>query len=194
MKEELARTIRHYNQKGWSPATSTNYSFRDETEQIWVSRSGVDKQEFSAADFMTINENGEATGDYAHVRPSAETLIHTQLYALFPDIKVILHSHSAFPLVVTETLDSAISFTGYEVQKGFEGITTHDCTVDIPVFNNTQDMVEFASWLRARKSELKYHALIIRNHGTYAWGKSLFDAKRHLETLEYLCYCDYLKA
>jgi len=194
MKEELARTIRHYNQKGWSPATSTNYSFRDEMEQIWVSRSGVDKHEFSASDFMTINASGEAMGEYAHVRPSAETLIHTQLYTLFPEIKVILHSHSAYPLVVSEQLEREISFTGYEVQKGFEGVLTHDCTVTIPVFNNTQDMVEFSAWLCERRAELQHHCLIIRNHGTYAWGKSLFDAKRHLETLEYLCYCDFLKA
>lgn len=194
MKEKLAATIRQYHAKGWSPATSTNYSFKDSENQIWVSRSGVDKSEFEATDFITIDSEGIATGEYSHIKPSAETRIHTEIYRLFFDTNVILHSHSAYPLVVSEQLEREISFTGYEVQKGFEGVLTHDCTVTIPVFNNTQDMVEFSTWLSDRRSELQHHCLIIRNHGTYAWGKSLFDAKRHLETLEYLCYCNYLKA
>jgi methylthioribulose-1-phosphate dehydratase len=52
LKKELAATIRLYNSKGWSPATSTNYSFKTEQGQIWVSRSGVDKSHFSENDFI----------------------------------------------------------------------------------------------------------------------------------------------
>jgi methylthioribulose-1-phosphate dehydratase len=64
LKEQIAETIRHYNDKGWSPATSTNYSFRDEEGTIWVSRSGIDKYEFHADDFITVNSDGQATGAY----------------------------------------------------------------------------------------------------------------------------------
>jgi methylthioribulose-1-phosphate dehydratase len=56
-------------------------------------------------------------------------------------------------------------------------------------------MVEFSKWMEARKDEFQHHAFVIRNHGTYAWGKNLFEAKRHLETLEYLLEVNYkLKA
>jgi methylthioribulose-1-phosphate dehydratase len=49
--------------------------------------------------------------------------------------------------------------------------------------------------MEARKDEFQHHAFVIRNHGTYAWGKNLFEAKRHLETLEYLLEVNYkLKA
>jgi len=47
--------------------------------------------------------------------------------------------------------------------------------------------------LKDRQEELKNHCFLIRGHGTYAWGKDLSEAKRHLETLEYLCHCEYLK-
>ena len=50
--EELSIVIRNYNAKGWSPATSTNYSFKDEYNQICVSRSGVDKSQFTSNDFI----------------------------------------------------------------------------------------------------------------------------------------------
>lgn len=191
-KEQMAETIRHYNAKGWSPATSTNYSFRDEEGVIWVSRSGVDKSQFSADDFITVNEIGQAIGEYANVKPSAETLIHCVLYELFPETKVILHSHSVYPVLISVVEGDRVTFQGYEVQKGFEGEKTHESLLNIPIFANTQDMIAFSDLLRANKEKLNHYSFIMKKHGTYAWGISLFEAKRHLESLEYLCQCEWM--
>ena len=59
-KTELAAVVRAYHAKGWSPATSTNYSFRLEADPttIYVSRSGIDKSQFSAHDFMEVDLKG----------------------------------------------------------------------------------------------------------------------------------------
>lgn len=89
IKEEMAQTIRALHLKGWSPATSTNYSFREDEGQIWVSRSGVDKSNFLSTDFITVDPKGNANGEFVGVKPSAETLIHCVIYALFPETKVI---------------------------------------------------------------------------------------------------------
>lgn len=181
--------IRSYNLKGWSPATSTNYSFKDLDQNIWVSRSGVDKSEFNEDDFITVNSEGVPTGEFVQVKPSAETLIHCVIYDLFPETKVILHSHSVHPVVLSMREGKSIKFEGFEVQKGFAGCTSHEESISIPVFNNSQNMKEFAEWMKERKDELIRHCFVIRGHGTYAWGTDLFEAKRHLETLEYLCHC-----
>jgi methylthioribulose-1-phosphate dehydratase len=191
-KELLAETIRQYNLKGWSPATATNYSFQEEDGTIWVSRSGIDKSQFSANDFMTVDSNGNATGEFAHMKPSAETLIHCVIYTLFPETKVILHSHSIYPILISAVLGHQISFEGYEIQKGFDGQTTHESYIDIPIFENTQDMQTFKAHLMEGANRIQQHAFIIRKHGTYAWGKNLFEAKRHLETLDYLCQCEWM--
>jgi methylthioribulose-1-phosphate dehydratase len=191
-KELLAETIRQYNLKGWSPATATNYSFQEEDGTIWVSRSGIDKSQFSANDFMTVDSNGNATGEFAHMKPSAETLIHCVIYTLFPETKVILHSHSIYPILISAVLGHQISFEGYEIQKGFHGQTTHESYIDIPIFENTQDMQTFKAHLMEGANRIQQHAFIIRKHGTYAWGKNLFEAKRHLETLDYLCQCEWM--
>ncbi len=192
LKEQIAETIRLYNEKGWSPATSTNYSFKDDHGIIWVSRSGVDKSKFTSSDFITVNNEGIATGDFIGVKPSAETLIHCVLYELFPETKVILHSHSVYPVLISAVQSARVSFKGYEVQKGFEGQTTHEAIVQIPIFDNTQNMNDFAAVMKENKELLAHHAFIIRKHGTYAWGRNLFEAKRHLETLEYLCQCEWM--
>lgn len=194
LRKQMAFTIRSYNTKGWSPATSTNYSFRDPENDavIFVSRSGVDKSLFTENDFITVDRNGNPVGTSIGLIPSAETLIHCVIYDLFPETQVILHSHSVYPVLISQLKQDTVEFEGYEIQKGFAGQTTHDARVVIPVFDNTQDMNEFSKKLITSKRSLENHSFIMRKHGTYAWGKNLFEAKRHLETLEYLCQCTWM--
>ena len=194
LKQELAATIRAYNLKGWSPATSTNYSFRTklDTELIYVSRSGVDKSLFTDTDFIEIDRFGQAKSENNIAVPSAETLIHCVLYDLFPETGVILHSHSVYPVLISQKLQNNIHFAGYEIQKGFSGQISHATEISIPLFENTQDMITFSKVLVENKAALDNHSFIIKKHGTYAWGETLFEAKRHLETLEYLCQCEWM--
>lgn len=193
IKKQLAETIRAYHQKGWSPATSTNYSFRspEQPEIIYVSKSGIDKSQFSEYDFMTVDFNGQPTPEFADVRPSAETLIHCKLYQLFPEMMCIVHSHSVYSVLQSVKNQDSISLEGYEVLKGFEGIKTHEVSVQLPIFDNTQDMTAFSATLETEKTRLTIPAFILRKHGTYAWGRNLFEAKRHLETTEYLLEVDW---
>lgn len=188
MKAELVQTIRQYNQKGWSPATSTNYSFRDE-QGIWVTRSGIDKSQITEDDFILVNAESIPLGKYSSIKPSAETQIHCDLYKLFPETKVILHSHGKYPVLCTQKNRDFMEFSGFEIQKGFKGQFTHEQKVNIPIFENSQEMSFFSEQLSKRKLELENSCFIIKQHGTYAWGDNLFEAKRHLETLDYLCEC-----
>jgi methylthioribulose-1-phosphate dehydratase len=192
---KLADTIRTYNKRGWSPATSTNYSFREDkdAEIIYVSRSGIDKAEFEPTDFITVDLEGKTTWGMDHAKPSAETLIHCEIYALFPETTVILHSHSKYSVLISEILKQHFPIEGYEIQKGFAGQQSHETKLLIPILENSQEMLDLTTAMKARKDELLNHCFIIQKHGTYAWGKNLFEAKRHLETLEYLLEVTYLK-
>ena len=163
VKKELAEVIRAYHQKGWSPATSTNYSFRlaERPEVIIVSRSGIDKSRFSEADFMEVDLQGKALPAYEGIRPSAETLIHCKLYQLFPEMMCIVHSHSVYSVLQSMKHSQSVELSGYEVLKGFEGIKTHEITVQVPVFDNTQDMPAFAAVLDREKNRLTVPVFIM---------------------------------
>ena len=195
MKEELAATIKAYHHKGWSPATSTNYSFKEgpEATEINVSRSGIDKANFHAEDFILVDTKGKPTAANPDAVPSAETLIHCVIYELFPETQVILHSHSIYSALLSQAYDNQVEFEGYEIQKGFAGQTSQETKVSIPIFENSQDMLFFDKILKEKKNELLNHSFIIKKHGTYAWGKNLFEAKRHLETIEYLTQCKWME-
>jgi methylthioribulose-1-phosphate dehydratase len=188
LKESLKKTILAYHLKGWSPATSTNYSFRKDMwdKEIFVSRSGVDKSEFTVDDFICVDFDGTPTKEYYNTKPSAETLIHCVLYQLFPQTQVVLHSHSQYAVLNSQKYVEEILFESYEIQKGFKGQSTHEIQISIPILENSQDMSVFSELMKTKKELFSNHCFIIKNHGSYAWGENLLEAKRHLETLEYL--------
>lgn len=191
MIKDLIKTIRFYHNKGWSPASSTNYSFIDKNHKIWITRSGVDKSCVSEDDFISIDQNGKVLKANIKIKPSAETLIHCVIYKLFPETKVILHSHGIYPNLLSSKMKNEFFFKGNEIQKGFLGVTTHLDSLRIPVLDNNQDMLFFEKELKMRKLELNHHCFAIRNHGTYAWGKNILEAKKHIETLDYLCQFEW---
>jgi methylthioribulose-1-phosphate dehydratase len=188
IKEDLKNSILNFSSKGWAPATSTNYSFRTDIQSgnFYVSKSGIDKTQFTINDFILVDLNGDPTDDFKGQKPSAETLIHCFIYQIFINTKVILHSHSVYSVLNSQKYKDLIHFKGYEIQKGFKGQKTHDNVVSIPIFDNSQNMNGFTQLLKNNQNLLKYHCFIIKNHGVYAWGENLFEAKRHLETLENL--------
>ncbi len=187
-RHQLAKTIRSYHRKGWSPATSTNYSFRKSADipSFFVSRSGIDKSKFKPTDFIEVDLEGKPTIYFEGAKPSAETLIHAVIYDLFPSTTIVLHSHSVNSVLISEFFDREITFEGYEIQKAFPGQTTHDNTLHFPILDNSQDMLAFSKLMREHGAELKNSAFLIRKHGLYTWGDNLLDAKKHMEAMEYL--------
>ena len=187
-RHQLAKTIRSYHRKGWSPATSTNYSFRKSADipAFFVSRSGIDKSKFDPYDFIEVDFDANPTFHFKGSKPSAETLIHGVIYDLFPSTTIVLHSHSVNSVLISEFFDKEITFEGYEIQKAFPGQTTHDNKLHFPILDNSQDMVAFSKVMREHGTELKNQVFLIRKHGFYAWGDNLLDAKKHMEAFEYL--------
>lgn len=192
IKQNLCQLIQSLHQQGKSPATSTNYSFLGVQQEIFVSRSGVDKSQFQTDDFIEVNLEGQSIGQYQGIKPSAETLIHCFLYQHFPDTTCILHTHSLASTILSALSleQQKISFTGYEVIKGIQGYQTHATTIDLPIFANEQDMQSFCQKLLHRQLELKNYGFLIAQHGLYAWGKDLAEAKRHLEVWEFMLECE----
>ena len=88
----IAETGRDLAALGWTPATSSNFSMRLDQSHIAVTISGRDKGRLSGEDVMVVDMDGRAVATDA--RPSAETLLHSQIYRRFPDANAVLHTHS----------------------------------------------------------------------------------------------------
>ncbi len=189
--EEIARAGSDLAARGWTPATSGNFSMRLDADTIAVTVSGRDKGALSAADVMAIRLDGLPVDSNA--RPSAETNLHLQLYRRSPETGAILHTHSPNQTVASRLFakDGVVALQGWELQKALTGYTSHEARLDVPVFPNSQDMADIerkvAAWLDDSKP---LHGYLIEGHGLYTWGRDMPEARRHLEALEFLLVCE----
>lgn len=179
-------------QQGWCPATSSNFSQRLSTDSCAITVSGRDKGRLQPADIMKVDMAGRSLDGK---KPSAETLLHTQLYRRDTDIGAVLHTHSLKATLVSMRAGEALEFEGLELLKAFAGVSSHQGVMRIPVFDNSQDIVVLAqqvdSWMHKHGTG---HAYLIRGHGLYTWGRDLAETMRHLEALEFLLDYEWHRA
>jgi len=187
---QLIDATRDLSQRGWTPATSSNFSLRLDDRHAVITVSGRDKGRLTDADFMAVDFNGQPVA--SEHRPSAETLLHTQLYRRDPDIGCVLHTHSLTQTVASRLFagEGRVHLAGYELLKAFPGTTTHESTLDLPVLPNSQDMGELAARVDALLVAGPMFGYLIDGHGLYAWGEDLPAARRHLEAFEFLLACE----
>jgi methylthioribulose-1-phosphate dehydratase len=178
---------RRLDARGWVPATAGNISQRLDDDRIAITRSGVHKGFLGAEDVILVTPGGAAF-DPA-IRPSAETLLHCQIYTAFPRAGAVVHGHSVASTVLSRRHAApALRFAGYEVQKVFEGQSTHDAALDLPLVDNDQDIARLARAVAPLLPGMRL-GYLIRGHGTYVWGPDMPTAMARFEALEFLLAC-----
>jgi methylthioribulose-1-phosphate dehydratase len=187
---EIIGNVRELAEAGWTPATSSNFSMRLDDRHAAITVSGRDKGKLTEADIMVVDFDARAVG--SDNRPSAETLLHTQLYRRFPDIGCILHTHSHNQTVASRLYAGAghLRLDGYELLKAFAGNETHETEVLVPVLPNSQDMHTLAAQVDALLDSRPLWGYLIDGHGLYAWGRDMAEARRHLDAFEFLIGCE----
>jgi methylthioribulose-1-phosphate dehydratase len=185
---ELAALTRWAYQRGWVPATSGNFSIRLSVDpfRLAITASGRDKGTLTESDVVVVDESGAAVD--SDLRPSAETLLHI-LIARERGARVVAHVHSMWATLASERAGErrTIELTGLELLKAFDGVTTHEQSVQVPVIDNSQDWSSAVPAIaRTLESNPTSHGFLIRGHGLYTWAGSVAGVRRHLEAFEYL--------
>jgi methylthioribulose-1-phosphate dehydratase len=185
----LCRVGRLFGERQWCLATAGNFSLRADARHCLITQSGMDKSNLSPGDLMLCDLEGTAID--AGLKPSAETALHTALYRLDSSIGAVLHTHSVTSTVLSRRLATDLSISGFEMQKAIRGIRSHEESLTIALFENTQDMDELAAAVVARLTSgtLSAPGFLVRGHGLYAWGTDLGEAQRHIEGFEFLLDC-----
>jgi methylthioribulose-1-phosphate dehydratase len=193
LKKEIVRISHLFYQRGWSLATSSNFSCRISSDRILITASGKDKGALTVADILEMTVDGATRSE---LKPSAESSLHCSLYRFDPDIGAVLHTHSVFSTVVSSLPDvkAPLAIQHYEMLKAFDGIETHRHTELIAIFPNEQDMnvlsKNVVGYLETNRNS---HGFLIAGHGLYTWGKDLEQALHHHEAFEFLLECEYRK-
>ncbi len=187
---ELILNLREFSDRGWTPATSSNFSQRIDTHYIAITVSGRDKGRLVEADIMVVDLEGKPVGSRA--QSSAETLLHTRMYARFPEVGCVLHTHSLAQTVASCLYAPAgfVRLEGYELLKALAGNETHERPVDLPILRNTQNIPLLAAQVDALLDARELWGYLIEGHGLYVWGADMTEARRHLEAFEFLLQCE----
>ena len=213
LREQLCSVVSGIHGRGWALGTGGNFSvlLSKDPLRLIMTPSSVDKGEVLPGDLVLVDETGEiapfddaqgwqeqlrrplpqppplhfAQGRGNSVKASAEALLHVALVEE-RGAGAVLHTHSAANTLLGLDREEVV-LSGYEMLKALSGVRTHVHTERVPVLPNSQDMKVLSSELRVvLRARPDMHAFILRGHGLYTWGDSLFDAKRHLEALEFL--------
>ena len=177
-----------FHRRGWVPATGGNFSARMSADSMLITASGWHKGELSEDAFLLADLDGRPQD--ASRKASYETLLHCQLYRFDAGIGSVLHTHSVANTVLSRA-HASIRLSGYELLKLLPGIQTHDAVVEVPVFENDQDIPRLAAKVDAwMKRHAQVPAYLIAGHGLYAWGSNVAQARHRVEALEFMFECE----
>lgn len=193
-EREVLAAANFLHRQGWTPATSSNFSYRhpERPDVFFISISSKDKGELTEGEFIPVDFQGRPLAETPH-KPSAETLLHALVYANLPQTGVVLHTHSVNGTVLSKLFEKqgGLTIGNFEILKGLEGIKTHEAEIFLPVFPNDQDMTRLAArirdWWQGR--EMPPYGFLLAGHGLYTWGETSAQARRHVEVFEFLFDC-----
>lgn len=187
----LAAEASRFSGYGWMRGTSGNLSVvvgRDPLV-LAVTASGLEKSELTERDVVLIGADGLGIDPTDSRPPSAEAGLHAHIAAR-TGANAIFHVHAFDAVVAGHRWPGGVAIRDMEMLKGI-GHRAHDETVVVPVIDNDQDMTVEAArfdevYVPATAEVPEVPALIVANHGMYAWGEDAAAARRHLEITEWL--------
>jgi len=184
---QLADIGRACYARGWVLGTSGNFSAvvsRDPL-RLAITTSGVDKGLLTAAQVVEIDEDGNVVAGSG--RPSAEASLHLTIAGI-RHAGAVLHTHSIWSTILSDaTAAAGLAIEQFEMLKGLDGVRTHEHREWLPILDNTQDWRAAVPQVASLLTDQPHaHGFLIRRHGLYTWGRDLAEAKRQVETLEFL--------
>lgn len=171
--EQVCRANKMLQSLGLVTMHSGNVSgLETETGTVYVKPSGMDYEDMSPSAMVAVNLDGCAKGD--QLRPSVDLPHHLYLYSSMPEVRAVVHTHSNYatafaachkpiPLVLTAIADEF----GGEIP----------CA---PYVDNEGDTIGRA--ILAHKTQAP--AILMGNHGVFAWGPSVADALKAAAMVE----------
>jgi L-ribulose-5-phosphate 4-epimerase len=138
-----------------------------------------------------------ATGEVvdSDLRPSSDTPTHLELYRAFPSCGGVVHTHSEHATALAQA-GLPVRCLGTTHADHFRG----DVPVTRPLkkaevardYERTTGLVIVEAFRRKRLSPEEVAAVLVRNHGPFAWGKDASEAVENARVLEYVARMEIL--
>ena len=184
-REIIVELCRQFYDLGWVSGTGGGISIR-EGDRVYMAPSGVQKERLKPEDLYELDLEGRVIAAPAGVtKLSACSPLFFNAFRL-RDAGAVLHSHSMNAMLATLCFERELRVTHLEMMKGIRGTGFHDELV-VPIIPNTAHEHELAgSMADAIEAYPTSHAVLVKRHGVYVWGRDWVEAKTHAECYDYL--------
>jgi methylthioribulose-1-phosphate dehydratase len=182
----IVELCRQFYEQGWVSGTGGGMSIR-EGGRIYMAPSGVQKERLCESDLYVLDEAGSVitAPSTAGLKPSACQPLFMNAFRL-RDAGAVIHSHALPAMLATLVSSDVFECTQLEMIKGIAGYGYHDRLV-VPIIENTAHECDLAdSMAAAIEAYPRSHAVLVRRHGVYIWGRDWVQAKTHAECYHYL--------
>ena len=192
LKEKVFRANLDLVKHGLVIFTWGNVSAIDRKSGLVVIKpSGVSYETMRAEDMVVVDLDGNVVeGD---LRPSSDTPTHLVLYKAFPEIGGVVHTHSTYATAWAQA-GMAIKPLGTTHADYFHGPIP--CTPDMTVAqingNYEEETGNVIVGTFKNLNPVHTPAVLVKNHGPFAWGKDAAEAVYHAKVLEEVAKMNYI--
>jgi methylthioribulose-1-phosphate dehydratase len=182
----VVELCKQFYAQGWVSGTGGGISIRHEGK-VYLAPSGIQKERISEDDMYVLGEDASVLESprTAGLKPSACQPLFFNAFRQ-RDAGAVIHSHALPATLVTMLYGDSFECTQLEMMKGIEGHGYYDKLI-VPIIENTAYEHELAdSMAAAIEAHPRSHAVLVRRHGVYIWGKDWVQAKTHAECYHYL--------
>lgn len=172
-RDQITMIINKIYRSGLTTTSGGNVSVMDDSGDMWVTPSAIDKGSLRPSDIVVIRRDGTIEGRH---KPSSEYPFHKAIYNSRSDIRAIVHAHP--PALVSFSIVRQIPNTNIIPQaKNICGKIGY-APYELPGSEELGDQIalQFTDGI---------NAIIMENHGTVVGGTDLSDAFQRFETLEF---------
>ena len=184
IKEECLAANLDLPRTGLVDLTFGNVSVADPQRRVFaIKPSGIAYDQLTVGDMVVLDYDGNLLE--GERRPSSDTPTHRCLFLNFPGIRAVVHTHSRHAVAFAQAgIDlPCLGTTHCDYFNGPVPVTRHMTVAEVAdayEWATGQVIVERFAGLNA----LEVPAVLVRNHGPFAWGPSAAKAVETAHTLE----------
>jgi len=184
LKKQVCEANKDLPKLGLVVFTWGNVSAIDREKKLVVIKpSGVKYKDLTPDHMVIVDLSGNVIeGDY---KPSSDTATHLKLYDAFPDVGGIVHTHSNWATVFAQAGKPIPAYGTTHADYFYGDIPCTRALTDEEI--NTAYEFETGNVIAETFTgidPLAMPAVIVKNHGAFAWGISADEAVYHAACLE----------
>ena len=186
LKEQVLEANLELPKLGLVDFTWGNVSGKDpETGAIVIKPSGVPYETMKAADMVVVDGEGKVID--GKLKPSSDLPTHIELYRHFPAIGGVVHTHSTWATVWAQACRGIPALGTTHADYFFGEIPCTKILSQAQTSGQYEVETGLAIIERFREGKIdpaSMAAVLVANHGPFAWGKDANDAVHNAAVLE----------